>query len=294
MVMPTQRQTPVGYRGRLAPSPTGFLHSGHGRTFWIAARRAQEFDGALVMRMDDLDRDRVRREFEEAALADLRWLGLQWSEGPDVGGTFGPYRQSERLGHYQAAFERLKESGWIYPCVCSRRDIASSIAAPHPGDEEPIYPGTCRRMMESGNPPKIVGRRHVWRFKTDPGEVVGFKELRAGKSEFVAGKDFGDFVVWRHDGLPAYQLACVVDDAMMAIGEVVRGADLLVSTARQVMLYLALGWSPPAYYHCPIMTDDHGIRLAKRNDALSLQTLRGMGKSPSELIQEWTIQTDWH
>ena len=283
-----------GYRGRLAPSPTGYLHSGHGRTFWIASRRARESGGALLMRMDDLDRDRVRPKYEAAALEDLRWLGIHWSEGPDVGGRFGPYRQSERLDHYRAAFERLKAGGWIYPCVCSRRDIASSIAAPHAGDEEPLYPGTCRKMAESGNLPNIEGRRHVWRFKVPLGESIAFVERRAGNPTFVAGTDFGDFVVWRHDGLPAYQLACVVDDALMEITEVVRGADLLVSTARQILLYLALGWMPPAYYHCPLMTDSHGVRLAKRNEALSLRTLRASGKLPDELIAEWAVETDWH
>ncbi|HTI72368.1 MAG TPA: tRNA glutamyl-Q(34) synthetase GluQRS [Candidatus Limnocylindria bacterium] len=282
------------YRGRLAPSPTGYLHAGHGRTFWIAGQRAAEAGGALIMRMDDLDRDRVRPEYEVAALEDLRWLGLSWTEGSDIGGDLGPYRQSERLAVYREAFERLRTGGWVYPCVCSRKDIASSLAAPHAGDEEPIYPGTCRRIWERSEPLSLEGRRHVWRFKIPASTRVDFVDLAQGPQSFQAEVDFGDFVVWRHDGLPAYQLACVVDDALMQITEVVRGADLLASTARQILLYQALHWQVPAFYHCPLMTDASGVRLAKRNDALSLRTLRSRGVSPQKLIAEWAQANDSH
>ena len=282
------------YCGRLAPSPTGFLHAGHGRTFWMAAERARRAHGPLVMRMDDLDRDRVRPEYEAAALEDLRWLGLSWTEGPDVSGDFGPYRQSERLPLYRKLFEALRAGGWLYPCVCSRKEIAASIAAPHAGDEEPIYPGTCRRLADAGEPVPIEGRRHVWRFRVPLGKAMEFTDLGAGPQRYVAGTDFGDFVLWRHDGLPAYQLACAADDALMGISEVVRGADLLMSTARQLLLFEALGYQPPAYYHCPLMTDAHGVRLAKRNDALSLRTLRSQGVSRESLIEEWARQMDSH
>ena len=272
------------YRGRLAPSPTGFLHLGHARTFWAAQERARAAGGELVLRNDDLDSTRYKMEFVEAMLADLRWFGFEWSEGPDIGGPFAPYHQSGRMGFYRAALAKLQAGGFIYPCTCSRKDIQAALTAPHPeNDEEPIYPGTCRDNRE----PEIVNRKYSWRFRVPAGEVVSFVDGNCGGQKFIAGKDFGDFVVWRHDGVPAYQLSCVVDDAVMRITEVVRGADLLVSTARQLLVFRALGWPPPQFYHCELMRDEHGERLAKRHDALSLRSLRGQGNSPAKLRNGW-------
>jgi glutamyl/glutaminyl-tRNA synthetase len=274
------------YRGRLAPSPTGLLHLGHGRTFSIAHERAKAAGGTLVLRNDDLDADRVREEFVTAFLRDLQWLGLEWQEGPDQGGPYGPYSQSQRIEHYQAAFEFLRTAGHLFPCTCSRRDIQSALRAPHAGDDQPIYPGTCRARARCE--PRVL--RISWRFRVPTGRSIAFVDALAGPQAFVAGRDFGDFVVWRHDGLPSYQLACVVDDAAMGITEVVRGADLLVSTARQILLHEALGFRPPVFAHCPLMTDDHGFRLAKRHAALSLQTLRESGHDPVRLRRDWTIR----
>jgi glutamyl/glutaminyl-tRNA synthetase len=269
------------YRGRIAPSPTGHLHLGHARTFWTAWKRAREQHGALVLRNEDLDRDRARTEFVAAFIEDLRWLGLDWEEGPDLGGAFGPYDQSQRIDRYRDVFERLRAGGFLFPCVCSRRDVLAAISAPHAGDEEPVYPGTCRSLA-----PKSVAetRRVSWRFRVPDGDAVRFDDGGLGGQEFIAGRDFGDFVVWRPDDLPSYQLACVTDDAAMEITEVVRGADLLVSTARQLLLYRALGWAPPAFFHCPLMTDDDGVRLAKRHAALSLRALRAAGRTAAELV----------
>ncbi len=270
------------YRGRLAPSPTGYLHLGHARTFWTAQQRARSPGGTLILRNDDLDRDRVRPEFVRGFLEDLRWIGCEWSEGPDIGGPFAPYNQSERLPLYRDAFERLRAGGFIYPCTCSRKDILSALTAPHAADDEPIYPGTCRARAvpetDGGG-----GRPPSWRFRVPDGEVVEFVDGHFGPQRLVAGTDFGDFLVWRPDGLPSYQLACVVDDAAMGITEVVRGADLLVSTARQLLLFRALGLRPPAFFHCPLVTDAQGVRLAKRHAALSLRALREAGKTPEEI-----------
>jgi glutamyl-tRNA synthetase len=275
------------YRGRLAPSPTGYLHLGHARTFWTAQERARAAGGTLILRNDDLDRDRVRPEFVHGFLEDLRWFGCEWSEGPDIGGPFAPYSQSERLPLYRDAFERLRAGGFIYPCTCSRKDILSALTAPHATDDEPIYPGTCRTRAvpatDSGGQNGDAGRAPSWRFRVPDGEAVEFVDGLFGPQGLVAGTDFGDFLVWRHDGLPSYQLACVVDDAAMGITEVVRGADLLVSTARQLLLFRALGLLPPAFFHCPLVTDEQGIRLAKRHAALSLRALREAGKSPEEV-----------
>jgi glutamyl/glutaminyl-tRNA synthetase len=232
-----------------------------------------------VLRMDDLDGPRCRPEFAEAALEDLRWFGIKWEEGPDVGGPRGPYVQSARMSFHRAAFDRLGEGGHLFPCVCSRRDILEALSAPHEGDEEPVYPGTCRGRLTA--PGENGGSRRVsWRFRVPDGEAIEFVDGRLGPQRYIAGRDFGDFVVWRSDGLPSYQLACVVDDAAMGVTEVVRGADLLSSTARQLLLYRALGLTPPRFFHCPLVRDETGRRLAKRHDALSLRALRAQGMTP--------------
>lgn len=271
------------YRGRLAPSPTGHLHLGHARTFWAAQARARAAAGTLVLRIEDLDGPRCWPEFTAAIFEDLRWFGFAWQEGPDMGGAHAPYVQSRRMELYRAAFRRLRDSGHLFPCTCSRRDIQQALSAPHAADEEPVYPGTCRPRRE----PETGHRPCSWRLRVPDGEVISFADGWHGPQSFVAGRDFGDFVVWRHDGLPGYQLACAVDDAAMGITEVVRGADLLVSTARQLLLYRALGLAAPEFFHCPLVTDEAGVRLAKRHAALSLRALRVAGAGPSDLRAGW-------
>ena len=270
-----------GYRGRIAPSPTGYLHLGHARTFSIAQQRAEAANGTLVLRMDDLDGPRCRAEFSAAAIEDLRWLGLRWHEGPDVGGPYGPYTQSERMPLYIGAFEKLRAGGFIYPCKCSRQDVLRALSAPHESEEEPLYPGTCRPATPIVSTEKRDSIN--WRFRVPEGEVITFHDENFGEQRAVAGRDFGDFLAWRKDGFPSYQFACAVDDALMLITEVVRGADLITSTFRQLLIFRALGWTPPAFFHCDLMTDETGARLAKRNDALSLRTLRAGGWTPEEL-----------
>ena len=226
---------------------------------------------------------RFKMEFVDALLADLRWFGFEWCEGPDVGGPFAPYNQSERMDFYRAALEKLRAGNFIYPCTCSRKDIQAATRAPHANeDDEPIYPGTCRSKYPAFSF-RLPAAKFSWRFRVPAGEIISFADGNCGQKKFVAGKDFGDFVVWRGDDMPAYQLACVVDDAAMQISEVVRGADLLVSTARQILLYRALGLVVPFFFHCPLMLDDKGERLAKRHDTLSLRELRGRGATPESL-----------
>jgi glutamyl-tRNA synthetase len=320
------------YRGRLAPSPTGYLHVGHARTFWTAFQRAREAGGTLVMRMEDLDAERSRATFAEAAMDDLRWLGIRWHEGPDKGGPHSPYVQSKRRALYLAAWRKLVHRHCVFACRCSRKDIDSALAAPHERaqaasaegkvdskfggkvggelndsfdgdlggklggnldmlDDEPIYPGTCRHL--TAHMPQLPGPTSAdfetpeganWRFRVRDGEVVEFVDRNLGPQRFVAGKDFGDFVIWRRDGGPSYQLACAVDDAAMRITEVVRGADLLKSTARQILLNRALGAKNPAWYHCRLVVDHNGRRLAKRHDALSLHALRQRGLTPMKIL----------
>ncbi len=303
------------YRGRLAPSPTGLLHLGHARTFWIAAQRAAEQNGSLILRNEDLDAPRCRAEFVDAMFEDLRWLGIPWSEGPDCGGPYAPYTQSERREFYLEAWRRLRDSGMIYPCTCSRKDVALAAGAPNDGDDEPVYPGSCRPLEDSapdrvlhqhpktsaGLRPSGTGEAPVatwdwegvaacsepagvnWRFRVPDGEEICFTDLHLGPQRIIAGKDFGDFIVWRRDDVPAYQLAVVVDDAAMQISEVVRGADLLKSTARQILLFRALGQTTPNYYHCDLVRDEAGVRLAKRHDSLSIRQLRAEGFSPQQV-----------
>jgi glutamyl-tRNA synthetase len=289
-----ENSAPAGsesYRGRLAPSPTGLLHLGHARTFWTAYERARSHAGVLVLRDEDLDPQRSRPEFAAAMIEDLRWLGIFWDEGPDVGGPFAPYTQSQRREHYRAAWRQLLAGGWIYACTCSRKDLSRVAQAPHEGAaapaDEPLYPGTCReRWLE---PPESDAPSGVnWRFRVPEGDQLAFGDVRLGPQKFVAGRDFGDFLVWRRDDVPAYQLAVTVDDALMRITEVVRGADLLVSTARQMLLQRALGYATPAYYHCELATDASGVRLSKRHDALSLRALRERGLSPARVLFEAT------
>lgn len=278
-------------RGRLAPTPTGLLHVGHARTFALAATRAG--DAGLVLRIEDLDRARSREEFVTAAIDDLRWLGLGWTEGPDVGGPCGPYRQSERADWFLEVWRRLEAAGVIYPSPWSRRDVEEAALAPHgpePGHDddqrEPVFPPELRpRHVERASAPGGV----AWRFRVPDGRRIEFADPLAGAPgtglvSRTAGVDFGDFVVWRRDDLAAYELAVVADDHAMGIAEVVRGADLLTSTARQILLAEALGWSSPAFCHVPLVRDAAGRRLAKRSGGLSIAALRARGHSPADVL----------
>lgn len=279
------------YRGRLAPSPTGYLHLGHARTFWVAHQRARAAQGTLVFRNEDLDYQRCKPEFVHAMYEDLRWLGLDWDEGPDVGGPFSPYSQSQRRDLYLQCWRWLRDGGFIYPCSCSRKDLERALQAPHEDDDEAPYPGTCRNRIASAkdweSPAGIS-----WRFRVPDGQEVTFDDLFFGNQTFTAGRDFSDFLVWRRDDIPAYQLAVVADDAAMQITEIVRGADLLKSMARQLLLMRALGFVEPQYFHCPLMRDENNVRLAKRNDALSLRTLRAKGVGPEELRRKFEAELE--
>ena len=278
------RSPALPYRGRLAPSPTGYLHLGHARTFWIAQERARAEGGTLILRNEDLDSARCRPEFAAAMIDDLRWFGLHWIEGPDLGGPFGPYSQSARMSHYAAAFERLRAAGAIYPCTCSRQDVLRALSAPHAGEDEPIYPGTCRgRCAAAASTPRAGVS---WRFRVPDGDSISFTDGAEGTQCQTAGKSFGDFLIWRKDDLPSYQLAVVVDDAAMRITEVVRGADLITSTFRQLLLYRALGERAPAFFHASLVTDADGARLAKRDASTTLRELRAAGWTPERLRAE--------
>jgi glutamyl-tRNA synthetase len=246
--------------------------------------------------MEDLDEARCRPEFCVACVEDLKWFGLRWDEGPDIGGPSGPYEQSKRRSMYLDAWQKLREGGFIYPCRCSRRDIQGAALAPHEETDEPIYPGTCRpkvgdAAVSAAEPVTAAAPASGihWRFRVPDGEKMRFVDLNAGERRAEAGRDFGDFPVWRKDGVPAYQLAVVVDDATMRISEVVRGEDLLTSTFRQRLIYRALGLKVPEFYHVPLLRDEQGRRLAKREDSLSLRELRGKGIQPEEIRRRFLL-----
>lgn len=266
-------------RGRLAPTPSGFLHIGHARTFSLAAARA---NGDLVLRVEDLDLSRCHTRFVEAALDDLRWLGLRWSEGPDCGGAYGPYSQRERDAIYRRVWRQLAEARIIYPSPHSRRDVETAAVAPHATDSGEIVFPVALRPNHWDLPDSAAGV--PWRFRVPDGRVIRFIDERLGPIRLTAGVDFGDFVVWRRENLAAYELAVVADDHFMNIAEVVRGEDLLASTARQVLLYEALGWEVPRFYHAPLVRDPAGKRLAKRAGGLTICDLRRAGVSPDLAI----------
>lgn len=258
------------YRGRIAPTPSGYLHLGHGRTFRIAMDRAREAGGVLVYRTEDLDQSRCRVEYVEAAMQDLRDFGLSWDEGPDLGGKHSPYVQSERMNHYLDAWGKLHASGRIYPCERTRKDVRGALSAPHAEEPDPVFPSALRPPEGAGKDALIPDSMN-WRFLVPDGRALSFEDGRCGTQCFVAGQDFGDFLVWRKDGFPSYELAVAVDDAAMDVTEVVRGEDLLKSTARQILIYEALGLQVPAFYHCELVVDAEGRRLSKRDEAPRLR-----------------------
>ncbi|MBB4636701.1 tRNA glutamyl-Q(34) synthetase GluQRS [Longimicrobium terrae] len=278
-------------RGRFAPSPTGALHVGNARSALLAWLHARAAGGRFVMRVEDLDFGRVRPGYMERQLDELHWLGLDWDEGPDVGGPHAPYVQSQRQPLYEAALRRLAEMGMLFACTCSRRDIAGAASAPHVGEEGPRYPGTCRDRRVQAGPGSLTdfGRSQFALRVAAPSGPIPFTDELLGPCAFDPA-DEGDFVVRRKDGVAAYQLAVVVDDAAMRITDVVRGADLLSSTARQILLYRALELPEPRFLHVPLMLGPDGERLAKRHGAVSLGELRDAGV-PADAVAGWLAST---
>lgn len=274
------------YRGRLAPSPTGVLHLGNARTFLIAWLRARSQGGVLVMRMEDLDHPKNKPGAAAAALEDLRWLGFDWDEGPDLGGLYAPYTQTERKAGYAQALAKLECQGRVYPCVCSRRDVESGQSAPHTEDGL-YYPGTCRGRFADYETARLSlphGRLPAWRFRVPEGETVRFEDVFYGEYAQDVSALSGDFVLARDPQGAGYMLAVVVDDATMGITEVVRGEDLLPATPRQVLLYRALGLTLPAFLHVPLVVSEEGRRLAKRHGDTRIRAFREAGQRPEKLI----------
>ncbi len=266
--------TPV--RGRLAPSPTGHLHLGNAWSFllcWLAVRSA---GGRLVLRMEDIDPERSRPHFVTDIIDDLAWLGLDWDEGPDLGGPFAPYTQSERLDRYAQVIDLLADMGRTYPCYCTRKELRTMASAPHLEDVGPIYPGTCLGLSPSERREREAqGRRPALRLHG--GEDVHFRDLVHGEIRLGWAECGGDFPLRRSDGVIAYQLAVAVDDMDQRISLVVRGADILPCTPRQLLLFRLMGVPEPRYAHVPLLLDHEGNRLAKRHQSCELRALRARG-----------------
>lgn len=264
----------------MAPSPTGALHLGNARTFlinWLMARRA---GWKIILRIEDIDGPRVKAGADELAIEDLRWLGIDWDDGPIY--------QSARVDRYNEAIERLVEGGETFYCVCTRKDIEQAASAPHASDGAVVYPGTCRELGGES----VEGRPVAVRFRV-PEQVIEFEDGFAGHKQFDVAKELGDFVIQKNDGTAAYQLAVVVDDAEMRVTDVVRGDDLLDSTPRQMLLYRALGLESrlPHYYHLPLVVGTDGRRLAKRHGDTRLATYREVGVPAGrvlELLARWS------
>lgn len=279
-------------RGRLAPSPTGFLHLGNAWAFllaWLACRSAK---GTLVLRIEDIDPDRSRPEYVTAVMEDLLWLGLDWDEGPmpegDERGPCGPYTQSRRLLLYTKILERLGTAGLLYPCYCTRKELRTLAGAPHPDDRGTPYPGTCRHLSaEERTFRESQGRRACLRLNCSGPELsrpFTFDDCVLGPQRFALQACGGDFALLRSDGVPAYQLASAVDDGLMGITQVVRGEDILPSTPRQLALLDLLGLTRPDYAHVPLLCDAAGERLAKRHASLTLRSLASRGIAPASII----------
>ncbi|MDR3590054.1 MAG: tRNA glutamyl-Q(34) synthetase GluQRS [Negativicutes bacterium] len=269
-------------RGRFAPSPSGEMHLGNAWTALLAWLQVRSLGGRMVLRMEDLDPERSRPEYAGQIIRDLHWLGLDWDEGPDRGGPYRPYSQNERRGLYQEFLDSLTERGLVYPCYCTRAEILAAASAPH-GGENP-YPGTCRFLsLQERESRQAQGRRPALRLVV-PCEPVAFDDGLHGHMEENLAAACGDFTVRRSDGVHAYQLAVVIDDATMHISHVLRGADLLASTARQLLLYRLFGFTPPRFTHVPLLISPDGHRLSKRQQDLSLAALRAGGVTAREII----------
>lgn len=266
---------------RLAPSPTGALHLGNARTFivnWLLARR---HGWSVVLRIEDLDGPRVKAGADQAAIDDLRWLGIDWDAGP--------VRQSDRASIYRGAVERLLDEGRAYPCICTRAEIERAASAPHADDGSAVYPGTCRDRFGSMEAARraAMGREPAIRFEVPRGCVVQVRDAFAGERTFDVSRELGDFVIFKNDGTAAYQLAVVVDDAEAGVTDIVRGDDLLDSVPRQMLLYESLGLADriPTYAHLPLVVGPDGKRLAKRHGDSRLSTYRQQGVSLARLLR---------
>lgn len=266
-------------RGRFAPSPTGYIHLGNVWTAFLAWLQVRQQKGTLILRIEDIDEQRSKPEYTQALLEDLAWLGLDWDEGPGKGGPYGPYIQQERYSLYEKALQELQAKHLLYPCYCSRARL-QAIGAPHEGEHR-LYDGHCYGMPEEQR--RQMDRKPSWRVHV-PHVSVSFTDGSYGPFSDYLPRVCGDFVVRRADGLYAYQLSVAVDDGSMGITHVLRGRDLLSSTAQQIWLMEVLGYTPPSYTHVPMLIDASGNRLSKRQQGITVRSLRDRGVQADAIL----------
>ena len=273
---------------RFAPTPTGALHLGNMRTALVAYLAARSGGQRFILRMDDLDPQAVKAGAIKQQLDDLKWLGLEFDEGPREGGDFGPYAQSKRFKHYTHVLEQLNDMSLLYPCWCSRKEVMAAAQAPHASDEGPIYPGTCRpespkKLASLDDLPQRNGRIPALRINVSSAleqmslRKLSYQDLVFGPQRIDPLSEFGDFVVRRRDGIASYQLACAFDDFKMACGLVLRGSDLRLSTGRQLLFFHLMQWQTPQYAHIGLVLDSEGNRLSKREHSISIASMRAHG-----------------
>ena len=268
--------------GRFAPSPSGRLHLGNLACSLLAWLSARSRGGRIVLRIEDLDAERCPRKYADQLEEDLGWLGLFWDEGGSKGGPHEPYYQSECSGIYTESYKKLEAMGLVYPCFCSRSELHAA-EAPHASDGRIIYAGTCRKLTAAQRSAKMQQRRPAWRIKVAD-ELIAFTDMHYGRQQANLAHECGDFILRRSDGVYAYQLAVVIDDALMGVNQVVRGCDLLSSTPVQLYLYRLLNLTPPSFCHIPLLTDAAGRRLSKRDGDLEIAALRQHFGSPEPII----------
>ncbi|MCX5832607.1 MAG: glutamate--tRNA ligase [Deltaproteobacteria bacterium] len=270
-------------RVRFAPSPTGELHVGNARTALFNWLFARQHGGYFILRIEDTDQLRTTKTFEQNLLDDLRWLGIDWDEGPEIGGPFAPYHQTERLGIYNSHLSELIALGKVYPCYCSEEELAAERASLVARRMMPRYMGKCRNLTKEDR--KIredEGRRPAWRFRVEDGPIE-FADMIRGAMKFD-GRALGDFIIVRSNGLPAYNFAVVIDDHLMNISHVIRGEDHLSNTAVQILLYRAWGFSCPVFAHHSLILGKDRTKLSKRHGSVSVREFRSRGYLPEVLI----------
>lgn len=269
---------------RFAPSPTGALHLGNARTAFFSHLWARKCGGRFILRIEDTDVERSLRRHREELLADLLWLGLDWDEGPHVGGASAPYDQSERGSIYQGLFGRLESDGLAYPCFCTPEELELSRKLARMAGKPPRYAGTCRRLSDAERAGRVAsGRRPTLRFAVPAGIVVEFVDLVHGPQSFVS-EDIGDFIIRREDGTAAFFFCNAVDDSCMGVTHVLRGDDHLTNTPRQLMLLDALKMRRPSYGHVGLLIGADGAPLSKRHGSASVRDFRGRGFLPDALL----------
>jgi glutamyl-tRNA synthetase len=281
-------------RVRFAPSPTGFMHVGNARTALFNYLFAKHHGGKLILRIEDTDTERHSEEAVNVIYEALRWMGIEWDEGPDVGGNYGPYRQSERLEIYREYIEKLKEKGLVYECYCTPEELEAMRKAQLERGEPPRYTGKCRHLTEKEKERlRREGRKPVLRFKVPEDRIIVFDDLVKGKIEINSKQLGGDFVIVRSSGVPVYNFVVVVDDALMKVTHVIRGEDHISNTPKQLLLYEALGFTPPKFAHLPMILGTDRSKLSKRHGSTSVKEFREKGYLP-EAFTNFLALLGWY